>query len=176
MIIAEGVLVDPAKIESIKQWKRAITLKGLRGFLGLAGYYRKFVKIFGMITKPLTNMLKKDGFHWSLDAEHAFKQLQHALTTTPVLALPDFTKKFTLECDASGIRIGALLSQDQHPIAFMSKTLSQRHLALSVYDKEMLAIVTAFQHWRPYLLVHDLYIFYVQIVFLITRIKLLRRP
>lgn len=71
-----------------------------------------------------------------------------------MLALPDFSKEFTLECDASDIGIEDVLSQDGHPIAFMSKVLAQRHLALSMYDKEMMAIVYAIQHWRPYLLRH----------------------
>lgn len=154
VVNAEGVAVDPSKIECIKQWKQPTTLKGLRGFLGLAGYYRKFVKNFGLIAKPLTNMLKKDSFVWSSAAEQSFLDLKAALIATPVLALPDFTKEFVLECDTSGVGIGAVLSQQKHPIAFMSKTLSQRHLALSVYDKEMLAVVSAVQHWRPYLLGH----------------------
>lgn len=91
---------------------------------------------------------------WSAEARLAFEKLKVALISTPVLALPDFSKEFVLECDASGIGIGAVLSQQKHPIAFMSKTLAQRHLALSVYDKEMLAVVSAVQHWRPYLLGH----------------------
>lgn len=154
VVNAKGVAVDPAKIECIKQWKQPTTLKGLRGFLGLAGYYRKFVKIFGIIAKPLTNMLKKDGFAWTVEAEQAFRNLKSALISTPVLALPNFSEEFVLECDASGVGIGAVLSQQKHPIAYMSKTLAPRHLALSVYDKEMLAVVSAVQHWRPYLLGH----------------------
>lgn len=154
VISAEGVAVDPAKIECIKQWQKPRTLKGLRGFLGLAGYYRKFVRNFGWIAKPLTNMLKKDGFKWTPEADIAFVDLKTAMTTTPVLALPDFTKEFTLECDASGVGIGAVLAQEGHHVAFMSKSLSQRHSALSVYDKEMLAVVSAVDHWRPYLLGH----------------------
>lgn len=154
VVNAEGVSVDPTKIECIKQWKQPTTLKGLRGFLGLAGYYRKFVKNFGVIAKLLTNMLKKDGFKWSTEAEQAFLNLKAALISTPVLALPDFSKEFVLECDASGVGIGAVLFQQNHPIAFMSKTLAQRHLVLSVYDKEMLVVVSAVQHWRPYLVGH----------------------
>lgn len=97
VISAKGVAVDPAKIECLKEWQKPKTLKGLRGFLGLAGYYRKFVKNFGWIAKPLTNMLKKDGFKWTPEADMAFLELQSAMTTTSVLALPDFSREFTLE-------------------------------------------------------------------------------
>lgn len=76
------------------------------------------------------------------------------MISTPVLALPDFSKEFTVECDASGVGIGAVLSQEGHPISFLSKTLAQRPLTLSVYDKKMLAVVYAIQQWRPYLLGH----------------------
>lgn len=154
IISAQGVAVDPSKIECIRQWPLPKTIKQLRGFLGLAGYYRKYVKGFGVIAKPLTDMLRKDGFQWSEQAVKAFESLKAALTSTPVLAMPDFSKEFVIECDASDAGIGAVLSQEGHPIAFMSKALAQKHLAMCVYDKEMLAVVAAVEHWRPYLLGH----------------------
>ncbi|BBN68169.1 NB-ARC domain-containing disease resistance protein [Prunus dulcis] len=123
-ISAAGVGVDRKKIQCIETWPKPATVKGLRGFLGLAGYYRKFVKNFGLISKPLTDMLRKDGFVWSMEAEKAFETLKDALTTTPILALPDFNKEFVIECDASNGGIGAILSQDRHPIAYLSKSLS----------------------------------------------------
>ncbi|CAL9012821.1 unnamed protein product, partial [Prunus brigantina] len=151
-ISATWVGVDHKKIQCIESWPKSTTIKGLHGFLGLARYYRKFVKGFGLISKPLTNMLRKDGFEWSPLAEQAFLALKKALTTTLVLALPDFSKDFVIECDASNGGIGAILSQDRHPIAYLSKTLSDKHKSLSVYDKEMMALVYAVDHWRPYLL------------------------
>lgn len=154
IISAKGVSVDPSKVRAIQQWEKPKTLKGLREFLGLAGYYRKFVRNFSSIAKPLTNMLKNDGFVWTSAAEDAFDKLKRALISTPVLALPDFTKDFTIECDASDVGLGKVLSQDGHPIAFLSKVLAPRHLGLSVYDKKMLAVVAEVQHWRPYLLGH----------------------
>ncbi|XP_004301249.1 PREDICTED: genome polyprotein-like [Fragaria vesca subsp. vesca] len=140
IISGKGVAVDPSKIECVEKWPLPKTIKALRGFLGLAGYYRKYVKGFGLIAKPLTSLLKKDGFKWDERSTEAFEELKAALTSTPVLAFSDFSKPFTIECDASEVGIGAVLSQDRHLIAFMSKALSQRHLALSVYDKEMLAV------------------------------------
>lgn len=152
IISAKGVVVDPAKIECIKTWGKPSTLKGLRGFLGLAGYYRKYVKDFGTIAKPLNDMLKKDGFIWSRESEAAFEALKKALTTTPVLAIPYFEKEFTIECDASDKGIGVVWTQEGHPIAYLSKALAPSHTTLSVYDKEMMTVVFAVQHWRPYLL------------------------
>ncbi|KAB2612816.1 ATP-dependent RNA helicase ddx18 [Pyrus ussuriensis x Pyrus communis] len=134
---------------AIIDWPRPASLKGLRGFLGLTGYYWKFVKHYGLLAKPLTNMLKQGSFSWSPDSIKAFEALKHVLSTTPVLAVPDFSKQFVIEIDALSSGIRAVLSQDGHPITYLSKTLT---LGLSTYDKEMLAIVFAMQHWCPYLL------------------------
>lgn len=89
---------------------------------------------------------------WTIEAERAFEALKQSMATTPILALPDFSKEFMVECDASDIGIGVVLSQVGHPITFLSKTLAKRHMALLVYNKEMLVVVFAVQHWRPYLL------------------------
>ncbi|PRQ55170.1 putative nucleotidyltransferase, Ribonuclease H [Rosa chinensis] len=97
-IISKEGMADPTKIECIKNWNKPQTVKGLRGFLGLAGYYRKFVRNFGLIAKPLTNMLKVGEFQWTQESEVAFEALKHALMNIPVLALPDFSKEFTIEC------------------------------------------------------------------------------
>lgn len=146
-----GVTVDPEKIESIQGWPKPTSPKALRGFLGLCGYYRKFIQHFGKIASPLTRMLKKDGFEWTPMAEEAFVKLKKAMTCAPVLALPNFSKKFIVECDASGTGVGAVLLQER-PIAFFSHALQGNHLLLSTYEKEMLALVLAVQKWRPYLL------------------------
>jgi hypothetical protein len=124
----------------------------MRGFLGLAGYYRKFIRHFGSIAAPLTQLLAKDSFHWSEAAKQAFIKLKEALTTPPVLCLPDFSQQFVVECDASGIGLGTILSQNSRPVAYFSEALKGSALALSTYEKEMLAIVKAVQKWRPYLL------------------------
>lgn len=152
IVAHHGVRVDPTKIDAMKTWPHPKTLKSLRGFLGLTGYYRKFVKDYGKIAAPLTALLKKDAFSWTPVAETAFEQLKQAMCSTPVLAMPDFSKPFTIESDACGNGLGAVLLQDDHPIAFTSKALSGKNLALSTYEKEMMAILHAVQKWRPYLL------------------------
>lgn len=136
----------------MRDWPVPTTLKQLRGFLGLAGYYRRFIQGFGVICKPLTDLTKKDKFKWHHTAQEAFLQLKEALTQSLVLALPDANKTFIVETDASGYGIGTVLMQEGHPIAFISKALSPRHAAMSVYDKELLAIVQAVTKWSQYLL------------------------
>lgn len=120
--------------------------------MGIAGYYRKFVKNFGVLSKPLTNLLRKGvEFQWTPEVHTFFESLKHALATAPVLALPDFNKTFVIETDASDSGIGAVLSQDKHPIAYVSKALGPRTKGLSTYEKECLAILLAVDHWRSYL-------------------------
>ncbi|KAH9651124.1 hypothetical protein KPL70_026631 [Citrus sinensis] len=152
LISLAGVAVDPKKIQTVLDWPIPSSAKAVRGFLGLAGYYRKFIRDFEGIAAPLTRLLTKEGFHWTSEAESAFTQLKHALTSPSVLRLPDFSQPFVVECDACGVGIGAILSQNDKPIAFFSEALKCSMLALSTYEKEMLAIVKAIRKWRPYLL------------------------
>lgn len=156
-ISSAGVRTDPKKIEVIQQWPVPKSPKQLRSFLGLSNYYRRFIKGYSAIAKPLTDLLKKDNFIWNDAATVAFDSLKTALSTTPVLALPDFKKPFVIETDASNNGIGAVLMQDNHPICYISRTLGPRHQSLSVYEKELLAVVHAVQAWNSYLS-HDLFI------------------
>lgn len=150
-ISGEGVSTDPSKVIAIEQWPTPSTQKQLRSFLGLANYYRRFIRSYSIIARPLTVLLKKDGFDWGQEAIHAFTELKQALSTSPILALPDFDKTFVVETDASNTGIGTVLMQDNRPICFISRALGPRHQSLSVYEKELLAVVHAVQTWHAYL-------------------------
>jgi hypothetical protein len=123
----------------------------LKGFLGLAGYYRKFIKNYGAIAKPLTNLVKKDNFRWTELALTSFKQLKQVLSTAPVSQLLDFNKPFLVECDASSTGFGMVLHQGDGPIAFFSCMIAPRHAKLAAYERELIGLVTAVKYWRPYL-------------------------
>jgi hypothetical protein len=151
-ITGEGVSTDPNKIDAMINWSLPQTIKQLRGFLGLAGYYRRFVKGYGVVARPLTDMLKKDNFKWIAEAMKSFQKLKELLNSTPVLSLPDFNRTFVVEVDASGCGIGAVLMQEKHPIAFISRVLNLQQQSLSTYEKELLAVVFAVQRWSHYLL------------------------
>ncbi|GAB2299811.1 hypothetical protein Dimus_038583 [Dionaea muscipula] len=145
IIDGNGVRTDPQNIEAMKDWPKPKNVKALRGFLGLTGYYRKFIKDYGIIAKPLTSLLKKGAFKWNPKVEIAYNTLKEAMCKASVLAFPDFSKTFVLECDASGCGIEAVLMQDRHPIACFSKALCACNQGLSTYEKEFLAVLTVVQ-------------------------------
>jgi transposase InsO family protein len=148
----EGVKVDPNKIKAMMDWPIPKTLKNLRGFLGLTGYYRKFVRNYGRIAAPLTELTKKDAFSWTPEATKSFEQLKEVMCKAPILTTPDFTKTFIVECDASGNGIGVVLMQEGRPLAFESRPLKGRDLHKPIYEKEMMAILHALKKWHPYLI------------------------
>ncbi|KAF7153068.1 hypothetical protein RHSIM_Rhsim01G0082100 [Rhododendron simsii] len=131
-------------------WPQPQTIKALRGFLGLIGYYRRFIRDYGKICQPLNLLLKRDAFGWSEEAESAFHQLKTALSLALVLTLADYTKPFVLECDASGKGVGAILMQEGRPLAFYSKALSITRLGLFTYEKKLFAVVMSVTKWRHY--------------------------
>jgi hypothetical protein len=148
----QGLGMEDTKVQAILQWPTPKNVKELRGFLGLAGYYRRFIRDFGKITQPFNAALQKGGFGWTEEMEEAFATLKTALTKAPTLALPDFSKGFVVECDASGRGMGAVLMQEGHPVAFMSKAYKGRQAFLPIYEREMLAILIAVRKWRQLLL------------------------
>jgi hypothetical protein len=127
-------------------------LKELRGFLGLTGYHRKFIRHYGMISRPLPMLLKKGApFVWTSSTEEAFNILKSAMVQALVLAIPDFTKQFVLEIDASDLGLGAVLMQEGHPFDYLSKPLCKKNQALSTYEKECMSILMAVEKWLQYL-------------------------
>lgn len=152
IISSQGVSTDPTKIDIVANWPQPHNVKELRSFLGMAGYYRRFVAHFGLISKPLTNLLKKGtSYVWTSEADSSFQALKKALVTAPVLAMPNFSLQFVIETDASAEGIGAVLQQQGHPIAYASKALGIKAQCLSTYEKECLAILMAVEHWHHYL-------------------------
>jgi hypothetical protein len=148
VVTPQGIEVDQAKVEAIQGWPVPKTITQVRSFLGLAGFYRRFVKDFSTIAAPLNELTKKGvPFSWDNKQENAFIMLKDKLTHAPLLQLSDFNKTFELECDASGIGLGDVLLQEGKPVAYFSEKLSGPVLNYSTYDKELFALVRTLETW-----------------------------
>jgi hypothetical protein len=147
---------DKTKSIRVRSWKIPQTRKAVRSFLGFTNFYRKFIRNYSKIAKPLTDLTKTtEHFVWSNEALTSFETLKNAVTSAPVLKHPDPTRPFILETDASDFAIGGALIQDydnvEHPVAFYSRKLNQDEVNYTVHDKELLGIVESLKHWRHYL-------------------------
>lgn len=156
IISGKGVAPDPSKIEAVENYPIPTNLTELRAFLGIASYYRKFVRNFAQIAHPLHVLLKKGrAFDWGTAQGEAFAKIKCCLTSAPILIHPDFSEPFVLQTDASCLGIGAVLSQlrggVEHPIAYASRSLRPAEKNYSINELEALAVVTFTQHFRPYL-------------------------
>ncbi|GJU15541.1 putative reverse transcriptase domain-containing protein [Tanacetum coccineum] len=148
----KGVHVDPAKIEAIQNWAASTTPTEVRQFLGMVGYYRRFIKGFSMISKPLTKLTQKDKkYEWGKEEEEAFQILKQKLCSTPILALPEGTEDFVVYCDASLKGFRAVLMQREKVIAYASQQLKVHEENYTTYDLELGAVVFALRLWRHYL-------------------------
>ena len=150
---------EQCKIDAVREFQQPRTKKQVRAFLGLAGYYRKFIPDFATIAVPLTNLTKKSAsahVQWGKEQKCAFDQLKEMLTSSPVLNNPDFSRPFILQTDASDVGIGSVLSQmdekgEEHPIAYASRKLLPRETRYAAVEKECLAIVEGVRTFRVYL-------------------------
>ncbi|KAD6796137.1 hypothetical protein E3N88_07033 [Mikania micrantha] len=147
-----GIQVDPSKIQAVKQWETPRTPTEIRQFLGLAGYYRRFIRNFSKIALPLTTLTQKNQpFIWSSQQEEAFQLLKHKLCNAPILALPEGTDNFTVYCDASRQGLGCVLMQKDKVIAYASRQLKVHEKNYTTHDLELGAVVFALKIWRHYL-------------------------
>nr|GFA43738.1 putative reverse transcriptase domain-containing protein [Tanacetum cinerariifolium] len=152
VIDSSGIHVDPAKIEAIKSWSAPTTPTEVRQFLGLAGYYRRFIKEFSLIAKPLTKLTQKNKpFIWGNDEEKAFQTLKRKLCSAPILSLPEGSEDFVVYCDASHRGFGAMLMQREKVIAYASRQLRKNEKNYTTHDLELGAVVFALRLWRHYL-------------------------
>jgi len=153
IVSSEGIQVDPKKIEAVQSWPRPSSATEIRSFLGLAGYYRRFVEGFSSIAAPMTRLTQKGAsFRWTEECEESFQKLKTALTTAPVLVLPTGSGSYTLYCDASRIGLGAMLIQDGRVIAYTSRQLKVHEKNYHVHALQLAAIVHALK-----ILLHYLY-------------------
>ncbi|WVZ93549.1 hypothetical protein U9M48_039520 [Paspalum notatum var. saurae] len=152
-VVSKGrIAVDPSKVSTVMNWKVPKIPKEVRGFLGLAGYYRRFIENFSRIAKLMTSLLEKDAkFRWTNAQQAAFDELKKRLSTAPVLTLPDQQKKFIVYCDASKDGLGCVLMQEGKVIAYASRQLRKHEVNFPTYDLELAAVVHALKIWRHYL-------------------------
>ena len=147
--------MDPVKVKGVTEWKMPKNKKELQMFLGFVNFYRCFIKDFAKIAHPLHKLTGKAKWEWTSDQQKAFEALKMAITTAPVLRMPLDDGKYKVEADSSDYATGAVLSQEQdgrwHPIAFLSRSLSDTECNYDIFDKEMLVIIRALEEWRHHL-------------------------
>ncbi|KAL4037249.1 hypothetical protein IC575_000837 [Cucumis melo] len=149
LLSAKGVSVDPQKVEAVVNWERPISATEVRSFLGLAGYYRRFIEDFSRLALPLTALTRKNvKFEWSDKCEQSFQQLKKRLVTAPILALPVTGKDYVIYCNASRLGLGCVLMQNGNVIAYASRQLKEHECNYPTHDLELAAVVLALKIWE----------------------------
>jgi hypothetical protein len=144
VISARGVSVDPGKVKDVLNWMTPTTVSEIQSFLGLAAYYRRFIKDFSKIAKPMTKLLEKNkAFEWTKECQASFEELKKRLSSSPVLVLPDLTKKFDIYCDASRQELGCVLMQEGQVVCYASRQLRKHEENYPTHDLELAAVVHA---------------------------------
>ena len=158
LVVEEGrISTDPIKVRGFADWPIPTCVKDVQSFLGFGNFYRKFIPVFLTLATPLNALLKKDTvFQWTEETQQSFDSLKQKLTSSPVLIMPDQTRPFQIECDASKYALGAVLTQqdnngDRHPVVFLSRTFNKTEWNYEIYDRELLAIIWALEEWRHYI-------------------------
>jgi len=152
VISSHGIAVDSSKVETMLKWERPQTVTEVRSFLGLAGYYRRFVEEFSKMVSPLTQLTRKDQpFSWIDKCEECFEEMKRRLTTAPILIIPDINKMFEVYCDASYQGLGCVLMQENRLVAYVSRQLKVHEKSYPTHDLELAVMVFALKTWRHYL-------------------------
>jgi hypothetical protein len=148
-----GISVYPSKVQDVLSWNAPTSVGDIRNFLGLVGYYRRFIEGFSKISKPMTELLEKDKkFKWTPACEASFQELKKQLTITPLLVMPDMEKPFSIYCDVSGQGLGCVLMQDGCVVAYALRQLRKHEVNYSIHDLELATVVHALMIWRHYLM------------------------
>jgi hypothetical protein len=143
--------MDPSKVEDVEAWPPPRSLQALCGFLGPIVYYCKFIVGYCAAAAPLTVLLKWEAFKWTEEAEEAFQLLKQALMTAPLLQMSDFDKRFIIDYDTSDTGFGVVLHQGDGTIAYFSRTVALHYQKPPAYERELIGLVKAVRHWRPYI-------------------------
>jgi hypothetical protein len=155
VISAGGISVGPSKVKDVLNWMPQTNASEICSFLGLAGYYRRFIKDFSKTTKPVTRLLEKNkDFDWTEECQVSFKELKKQLTSAPVLILPDITKKFDIYGDASRQGLGCVQMQDGQVVSYASRQLRKHEENYPTHDLKLAAVVHPVKIWRHYLIGH----------------------
>jgi len=149
VISGSGIVVDPSKVDAVSQWETLKSVTEIRSFLGLAGYYRRFIEGFSKLALPLTQLTcKGKAFVWDVQCENNFNELKQWLTTAPVLVLPKSDEPFVVYCDASKLGLGGVLMQDNKVVVYASRQLKIHERNYPTHDLELAAVVFVLKIWR----------------------------